>query len=56
MNGKRKFLLALLASISAGVLCWFGRVTSHDWVEAQVIILSLYKIANVIDKKMGGAG
>lgn len=56
MNGKRKFILALLASVSAGVLCWYGRVDSHDWVEAQTIILGLYKLANVIDKKLGGAG
>lgn len=56
MNGKRKFFLACFASICAGVLCWYWRLTGTEWVTAQTVILGLYKAANIIDKKLGGAG
>lgn len=56
MNGYRKFVLAAFASISGGLLCWFSHITGSEWVTAQSLILGLYKAANVIDKKLGGAG
>lgn len=56
MNGKRKFFLACLGSICASLLCWDFHLSGAEWVTAQSIILGLYKAANIIDKKMGGAG
>lgn len=56
MNGWRKYSLALLASCSAGVLCWYSHVSGSEWVAAQSLILGLYKAANIVDKKLGGAG
>lgn len=56
MNGLRKFVLAAFASVSAGVLCWYGHVSGGEWVTAQSIILGLYKAANIVDKRLGGAG
>lgn len=56
MNGLRKFVLAAFGSLSAGVLCWYGHVSGGEWVTAQSIILGLYKAANIIDKRLGGAG
>lgn len=56
MNGWRKYSLALLGSLSASTLCWFHCMSGAEWVTAQSIILGLYKAANVIDKKLGGAG
>lgn len=55
-NGQRKFILAAFASVCAVVLCWFGRLHGGEWVTAQSIILGLYKTANIVDKKLGGAG
>lgn len=56
MNGYRKFFLATFASVSAGVLCWYHCLSGGEWVTAQSLILGLYKAANVVDKKFGGAG
>ena len=55
-NGQRKFVLAAFASACAGVLCWYGHLSGGEWVTAQSIILGLYKAANIVDKKLGGAG
>jgi len=56
MNGNRKFFLATFASFSATILCWYHCLNGVDWTTAQGIILGLYKAANVVDKKLGGAG
>lgn len=56
MNGLRKFILAAFASLSAAVLCYTGHMSGGEWVAGQSLILGLYKAANVIDKKLGGAG
>jgi hypothetical protein len=55
-NGQRKFILAVMASASAGALCWAGHLSGAEWVTAQTLLLGLYGSANVIDKRMGGAG
>lgn len=55
-NGQRKFALAAFASMSAAVLCWHGSISGAHWVTAQSVILGLYKAANVVDKRLGGAG
>lgn len=56
MSGSRKYSLALLASASAGLLCWYGHISGAEWVTAQSIVLGLYKAANIVDKKLGGTG
>lgn len=56
MNGWRKYSLAMLASISGSILCWYTHVSGGEWVTAQSLILGLYKAANIVDKKMGGNG
>lgn len=54
--GQRKFILAFFGSVSAGILCWQGHISGSEWVTAQSLILALYKAANVVDKRLGGAG
>lgn len=56
MNGYRKFFLASFASFSATMLCWFHCISGGEWVAAQSLILGLYKVSNVVDKRLGGAG
>jgi hypothetical protein len=56
LAGNRKFILAAFASVSAGVLCYLGKITGGDWVAVQGLVLGLFGAANVIDKKLGGAG
>lgn len=51
IQGYRKYSLALFASISAGVLCWFGKLAGGHWVAAQSIILGLYKAADVMNRR-----
>lgn len=55
-EGQRKFALALIGSLSASGLCAFHCLSGGEWVAAQGLILGLYKAANVIDKRLGGAG
>lgn len=55
-EGSRKFMLAAFASLCAMALCWWHRLTGGEWVTAQSLILGLYKAANIVDKKLGGAG
>ena len=55
-NGQRKFALALIASVAGSILCWFGHISGGHWVTAQSLVLGLYKAANILDKKLGGAG
>lgn len=55
-TGMRKYTLALLALMSAFTLCWFGQLQGGYFVSALGIILGLYKTANIVDKRLGGAG
>lgn len=52
----RKYSLALMGSICATGLCYWGMLSGSEWVAAQSLILGLYKAANIVDKKLGGAG
>lgn len=56
MKGMRKYSLALIASIFGFILCLKHCMSGGDFVACQSLILGLYKAANVIDKKLGGAG
>ena len=54
--GTRKFSLAVFASVATFVLAFLSKVSGAEWVAAQSLILGLYGAANVMDKKLGGAG
>lgn len=56
LAGNRKFILACFASVSAGALCYLGKISGGEWVAVQGLVLGLFGAANVIDKKLGGAG
>lgn len=56
LAGNRKFILACFTSVSAVGLCYLGKITGGDWVGVQALVLGLFGAANVIDKKLGGAG
>lgn len=56
LNGNRKFLLTLLASVASVFLCYIGKLSGSEWVMVQSAILGIYGVANVTDKKLGGAG
>lgn len=51
MIGLRKFILCILASVSAGLLCYTGHITGGHWVTAQSIILGLYKATDVLNRR-----
>ncbi len=49
---SRKFLLALLASIVSSIALFTIDFSGATWVSAQSIILGLYGVANVTNKKV----
>lgn len=56
MTGTRKFFITVAGSIGAFFLCWVGKLQGHDWLIFQSIVLGVHHAANVVDKKLGGAG
>jgi hypothetical protein len=56
MNGKRKFLMAVGCGVASFVLAWKGVVSGSEWVAVTSLVLGIHGAANVIDKKLGGAG
>lgn len=54
--GWRKYSLAAASCAIGAVLCWNHCISGADWVTATSLILGLYKVSNVVDKKLGGAG
>ena len=55
-TGTRKFILACFGSGATFILAYLAKVSGAEWVSAQALILGLYGAANVMDKKLGGAG
>lgn len=51
MVGHRKFILALIATISAFILCKCHCLSGVEWMSAQTLILGLYKTADVLNRK-----
>lgn len=51
MIGLRKYTLALLASLSGGLLCYTGHITGAEWAATQSGILALYKAADVLNRR-----
>lgn len=48
---SRKFLLAVAASIVAGVALFTDHLGAVEWLSAQGLILGLYEAGNVAAKK-----
>jgi hypothetical protein len=55
ITGLRKFILAAFASVSAGLLCWYGHLDGHEWMLSQTVILGLYKAADVLNRRSDNA-
>lgn len=55
-TGCRKFILAMCLGHGCLLLCWGGHMTGAETVTVVSILSGLYKAANVIDKRLGGAG
>lgn len=56
MNGVRKFVIAIYFGTAIFLLCYLHRVSGGECITGVGILAGLYKAANVIDKKFGGAG
>lgn len=56
LGGNRKFILACFASVASVFLCYIGKISGGEWVAVQTLILGIFGAANVVDKKLGGAG
>lgn len=56
MEGKRKFVLAMTLGVGCLLLCAYGRMSGGETVTVVSLLSALYKAANIVDKKFGGAG
>lgn len=54
--GQRKFILAMFCAANAFALCWGHRLSGGETVTVVSVLAALYKAANIIDKRLGGAG
>lgn len=56
MNVTRKFFLACFFAAGSFTLTLLGHLSGTEWVSVVTLILGVYGTANVVDKKLGGAG
>ena len=56
MNGTRKFMVTAFIAVTGTVAMFAGKLDQGGYVTLMTMILTIYGAANVIDKKMGGAG
>ena len=50
MRHMRKFYIALLAIISASILCGFGKISASMYMSVITTVVAMYKISNVAKK------
>lgn len=55
MIGLRKFFLTFFASASGLMLCWNHCITGVDFVALQSIVLGMYKLADVMNRRTDSA-
>lgn len=56
LDGKRKFLITAFITLAGTAALFGGKLPSEGYVTLMALILSIYGAANVVDKKLGGAG
>lgn len=56
MNGKRKYFLSWGIIVASVAMVFAGKLDGAGWITVATLALSIYAGANVVDKKMGGAG
>lgn len=56
MKFSRKFSLSILVILLSAMLCWFKHIDGSNWVWIAGLVLGSHHAANVVDKKLGGAG
>lgn len=56
MTGKRKFYLTLGVLVASFALAVIGKLDGGAWVTVATLALGIHGVANVMDKKAGGAG
>lgn len=56
MNGKRKFVITLIITVSSIAGLFSGKIDQSVYSTLMMMILGIYGAANIVDKKLGGAG
>ena len=56
LNGKRKFWVTAFIAVTGTAALFVGKLPSEGYITLMALILSIYGAANVLDKKLGGAG
>lgn len=56
MNGTRKFMVTAFITVTGTAALFFGRLEQGGYVTLMTMVLGIYGAANIVDKKLGGAG
>lgn len=56
MTGKRKFIVTAFIALMGTAALFTGKLQEGGYVTLMTMVLTIYGAANVIDKKLGGAG
>jgi hypothetical protein len=56
MNGTRKFMVTAFITVVGSVALFASKLDQGGYVTLMTMVLTIYGAANVIDKKLGGAG
>lgn len=56
IEGTRKFVVTMFFGTSCFMLCGLNHMSGGEVVTVVSLLSALYKAANIIDKKNGGAG
>lgn len=56
LDGKRKFLITAFITLAGTIALFASKLPSEGYVTLMALVLSIYGAANVVDKKLGGAG
>jgi hypothetical protein len=56
LYGNRKFYITAFMTIAGSAALFAGKLGDASYVTLMTVILSIYGAANIVDKKLGGAG
>jgi hypothetical protein len=56
MNPTRKFMVTAFITVTGTVAMFVGKIDQGGYVTLMTMVLTIYGAANIIDKKLGGAG
>ncbi len=56
LTGKRKFWITAFITVTGTAALFASKLDQGGYVTLMTLVLSIYGAANIVDKKLGGAG